>query len=102
MSDYSKQWSDLAKRIRAFFWAWIGGWLLIGVVSLAVHGLALLLFPLWVVAFFVTGWRWSLFSCPRCGKQFFKPNAWAVNQLARRCYHCGLRKWAINDNQTSQ
>ncbi len=35
--------------------------------------------------------RWR---CPRCGRPFFYRYGWR-DPLARRCLHCGLRKWSV-------
>src|SRR2546425_159510 len=91
--DYSKQWDDLRSRIATFFGCWIGGFCIIALISSIIRGNAIYLFPLWAFAFFVSGARWSLFPCPRCKRQLFKPSAWSVNQLLGTCPHCGLKKW---------
>src|SRR5262249_6658298 len=91
---YSKQWDDLRGRIGTFFICWIGGFIAVGLVGSLIKDKAVLLFPVWAAAFFISAWRWSLFPCPRCQKPFFKPNNWSVNQLGRSCPHCGLKKWS--------
>ena len=54
----------------------------------------------WMIAFSVAGYQTSNFSCPRCGKLFFRKfdarpwrQSWAYNPFARKCMHCGLPKW---------
>ena len=36
------------------------------------------------------------FRCPRCGQQFFVVRRHG-NGWARRCLHCGLKKWAESE-----
>jgi hypothetical protein len=41
--------------------------------------------------------RWR---CPRCGEAFFGPRRLgfhSVSAFARRCRHCGLAKWAVEN-----
>lgn len=38
--------------------------------------------------------------CPRCGKPFHAAD-WYRNDLARRCIHCELPKWAPGEGQPS-
>lgn len=37
--------------------------------------------------------------CPRCGEPFHATK-WVANGFARRCPHCGLRKWARTDAES--
>jgi hypothetical protein len=99
MPDFSPQWNELRSHLARFFIVWLGGFILIAASGVILGEAAIWLFPIWLVLFFVAGSRWSLFRCPRCGNPFFKPHDWAVNQLAGRCYHCGLRKWTNGDEQ---
>jgi hypothetical protein len=96
-SDYAAQWQDLRRRIVIFFVCWLGGFVAIVVMSRLNGDNAKYLFPLWAIAFYVSGARWSMFRCPRCGEPYFKPNAWGVNQFLRKCPHCGLRKWTHHE-----
>jgi hypothetical protein len=95
--DYSKQWDDLRARIGTFFSCWLGGFFIMAVLSRIIRDNVVYAFPLWAIGFIVSGWHWSLFPCPRCKKQFFKPSAWSVNQLLGKCPHCGLKKWTNSD-----
>ncbi len=47
----------------------------------------------WMVFFVVASNRCLRFRCPRCGTWFFA-KWWYHNSFARRCVHCGLRKYA--------
>jgi hypothetical protein len=58
----------------------------------------------WIAAFAVTGYFKGNFVCPRCGENFFRrwdPRPWRQsfrsNIFARHCMHCGLPKWAAQD-----
>jgi len=55
----------------------------------------------WFLAFLI-GWlllaavvwgRFDDFRCPRCGKHFFHVG-WSRNFFARKCVHCGLKKYS--------
>ena len=52
----------------------------------------------WFVAFAVASFRYTYFRCPRCSERYFMKFP-CRNQFARRCLHCGLPKWAVNDGQ---
>jgi len=47
---------------------------------------------MWMTAFAIAGWRTTYWRCPRCKKSFFAK--WYINQFARKCVHCGLKKWS--------
>lgn len=47
----------------------------------------------WMVVLLVVCHRMKQFRCPRCGKPFFQAR-WYHNDVARRCVHCGLKKWS--------
>lgn len=100
--QYAAQWRDLQSRMTTFFAVWIGGFIGIGLTMAIVSSsfgepaanvVAIALFVVWAIAFFVTGSRWSYFRCPRCGEHFFKSTLY-VNQLGGQCLHCGLPKWS--------
>jgi len=97
--DYTSQWNDLRRRIATFFICWVGGFIAIGFLGMLVGNRAVYLFPLWAIAFFVSGSRLNLFRCPRCSKHFFKPNDWSNNPFLSKCPHCGLLKWAKHDEE---
>jgi hypothetical protein len=53
----------------------------------------------WFVSVVVADSYLSAFRCPRCMKRYFlKP--WFNNPYARKCLHCGLRRWS-GDGETS-
>src|ERR1019366_6791667 len=47
----------------------------------------------WAIALFVARCKARDFSCPQCGRLFFR-ETWYCNDFAKRCVHCGLRKWS--------
>ena len=51
----------------------------------------------WMVAFLVTGVRLNRWRCPRCGKLFCATKWYNKSFFARKCAHCGLPKFAIDD-----
>lgn len=113
MSDsYTAQWQEYRRRRR-----WAFG-LALGIGPLAalwlvsdgpawLEPLALALSLAWLGAMAVTGWRFGLWPCPRCGHPFCitSVNAWVWSMggdrlralLTPRCLHCRLPKWAPRD-----
>lgn len=56
---------------------------------------------IWAAVWIVTSFRLGRFRCPRCKQDFF--HKWPrQNGFARRCLHCGLRKWANGDHESSR
>jgi hypothetical protein len=61
----------------------------------------------WIVGAALTGWRFGLWPCPRCGRPFAITSlkdwfgSMSGDQLrmlmTARCWHCGLPKWSPND-----
>jgi hypothetical protein len=91
--SYEKQWEDLHRR-RLTAMCVFAGFIPFFVLAITVverlvppsasQDTVLALMGVYAVVFFVTGNRWSSFPCPRCGKPFFKPNTWSINQLLTR------------------
>lgn len=48
----------------------------------------------YVIGSIILGNRLMAFRCPRCGKPFFQAR-WFHNSFTRRCVHCNLPKWSI-------
>lgn len=95
-SGYALQWQDLKLRKRAFYTAWLLGWIpvygIAAVIYLLFHPTGdwgFLTFILWATVFYGTGYHWSRFQCPRCGKRFFS-RGFHSNSFSRKCLHCGL------------
>jgi predicted RNA-binding Zn-ribbon protein involved in translation (DUF1610 family) len=58
-----------------------------------------LFFPVaisWMVAIWIASYRSGSFRCPRCGEPFYYRGSYR-NGFARRCLHCGLKKWTNED-----
>src|SRR5262252_8677343 len=51
----------------------------------------------WMGAFVVTGIRLPFWPCPRCGERFSTKGVYNKSFLARKCVHCGLPKYAVDD-----
>lgn len=102
---YEAKWRDYRKR-RNLFWAifltYVPGVLLIGMsleylfqfkTETPIYFVAIA----WMIAFAISGWRLTYWKCPRCGNWFFA--TWLYhNQFARKCVHCGLPKWAVENS----
>ncbi|MPY88659.1 MAG: hypothetical protein GEU99_12125 [Luteitalea sp.] len=109
---YTAQWQEYRRRRRWAFAVALGigplAALLLGIDGhpwlepvAAVLGLA------WIGAAAVTGWRFGLWPCPRCGHPFCVTSLrdwfWSLAGdrlralLTSRCLHCGLPKWASSE-----
>jgi hypothetical protein len=96
---YERAWRDRRSRMRWFFIAWLGGFLAVGTIGVALRlndkG-AFALFVPWAGLFLFTAIRWGMFRCPRCGERFAS-KSWAGgligyhNTFTSRCLHCRLR-----------
>jgi len=108
--DYTSAWDAYRRRRRWVFGIGLGGWAGLGVFAMLLHAgnfqgkrpsipefCFSTLILIWFVTSAIAGIRLSFFKCPRCGRQFFA-TWWYHNGFARRCVHCGLRKWAKNDS----
>jgi hypothetical protein len=101
--SYRAAWDEY-KRLRSFcFLIWLGGVPFLAVLSYLL-GLASPRFAEYV--FFILGLAWIVswiyfaaslqsWSCPRCGNRFSA--TWWYNKsiFARKCVHCGLRKFEV-------
>jgi hypothetical protein len=47
------------------------------------------------IAFGITGLQLQTFSCPRCGDNFSSNGFDQYSVFARKCVHCGLKKFSI-------
>lgn len=47
----------------------------------------------WLLLFLIAGVRYNMFTCPRCGETFAGRWWYTLSYFARRCQHCGLRKF---------
>jgi hypothetical protein len=59
------------------------------------------LFPIMMLSGFVGVGAWFLlnyFRCPRCGRLFAITWWYSVSIFARKCVHCGLRKFSDGDS----
>jgi len=99
MTDYRQDWEHY-KRLRnewiLVFVSYVPVCALVGVLSEKLFHTftpAFVVAFLWMALFAVTGIRLQLWPCPRCRDWF--SGKWWYNKgfLARRCVHCGLRKY---------
>lgn len=92
-------WQAYRKRRNLVWFAFLGYVPVCLLVAFVSFKLFSTLKPAFVVAFawmgfyVVAGNLFLRFPCPRCGKPFFA-KWWYYNGFARRCVHCGLRKYA--------
>jgi len=107
--NYDANWRDLRTRIRLFWFAWLSGpsmLLIVTVLHLIFPKLAnwnrtgVGLIVMWMVTFVAAGIYRQAFRCPRCGKWYF--STWLYhNPYARKCLHCGLRRWTPTANSSN-
>jgi DNA-directed RNA polymerase subunit RPC12/RpoP len=95
----SRAWDEYRSRGNLFAFAFLGYVPVVGLFALATIALfhtttpAFALAIAWMAFFLVASIRLQLFKCPRCGNRFFV-KSWFRNDLARRCLHCKLKKYA--------
>jgi hypothetical protein len=99
MIGYQPHWQQYKRRRNQF-------WLVLGAYAPTCFAIALVsmklfqsLIPVFVAAFLwiglltIAGIRIQTWRCPRCGKWFAGPWWYNLGLAARRCAHCGLRKY---------
>jgi membrane protein YdbS with pleckstrin-like domain len=94
MSDYQREWKRYRRLRTQFVLAWMG---LFPVVAALLTVSVKQNFPqlshaaiaIWIVLFFLTGFRVFLWRCPRCKKQF-GPIVGGIFFNVQQCTHCGL------------
>ena len=109
---YASAWRGYARWSRAFWLVFVLYLPGVGFVSRALgltrgDGTGVFIAAgVWMLAFAIIGYRKSNFRCPRCGELFFRRfddrpwrRSWLYHPFARRCLHCGLRKWAAEASQ---
>jgi hypothetical protein len=99
MSDYQREWQQY-KRLRNQFLLVFAGYVPVCFTVAAVSIKSFHTFTpgffvafFWMVLFLFTGFRAQMWRCPRCGKWFSATWWYNLGFLARRCVHCGLRKY---------
>ena len=103
---YADAWREYRRRTRLAWLLFIGFIPLLALVALvtrADHGGGDFIFSItaliWFIVWTITSLRLGRFQCPRCKRDYF--HKWPVqNGFARRCLHCGLRKWAVDDEES--
>lgn len=48
---------------------------------------------IWAIAYLVCYHRLYQWRCPQCGQRFFTRPPFLERAFARRCAHCGFRRW---------
>jgi hypothetical protein len=111
MADYSQDWEEYRKRRNLA----LGIGFSIFPVKLLIWGISRVLHNdgvfsvvegvltfCWLSGTIIASYYAQFCPCPRCGKQF--SNKWWYHKgmaFARRCVHCGLRKYANDDSPIS-
>jgi Zn ribbon nucleic-acid-binding protein len=54
---------------------------------------------LYAALFFITQLRFTFFLCPRCHKWFSRTWRFDKGIFARKCVHCGLKKFSDGEDQ---
>jgi hypothetical protein len=97
---YEEDWTQY-RRDRRDFWIVFVGYVpsmsLAAVVSewlFHSYTLAFILAAAYMLLVIVAGIRVSGFYCPRCSETFAGTSLYNLGFLARKCQHCGLRKFS--------
>jgi hypothetical protein len=102
--EYQESWQEYRKLRNRFFIILLsfppGAMFIAYVFSWAFHTLipGFVAAFVWIAAFLVTGIRLQLWPCPRCGEWFSATSSYNKSFLARKCVHCGLPKFAVEDD----
>jgi hypothetical protein len=91
--DYQDEWRTYRKK-RTVLAAVVVLFLFATPLLLRIWWLLLLAF----VAVGVASVSFGNWPCPRCGQPFLQPMDGWSNPFLRRCPHCGLPKWAVDDS----
>jgi hypothetical protein len=104
---YEKDWAQYRKLRNLVFVVALGGMpVTLGLASLCAYLLTkthwvvdpglFMLAPgiCWMGASLYYGLRVQLFTCPRCGEWFSGTWWYNLSFLARKCVHCGLKKFS--------
>lgn len=102
MGKYAEAWERYRNLRLTALLLWLGGvpyiWLLGHLAPfLPTDVFKGFLFVLYFCVWFIATLRYEFFRCPRCGRAFAKTWWFNLSFLAWRCVHCGLRKFAEDD-----
>lgn len=98
MSNYEEQWQEYRKRRNLLLFSFLAYVPVIGSIGFLMVKFLHTEVPVYILAFSwmafyaISGFRFQLFRCPRCGKRFFL-KWWNRNPFVRKCVHCGLPKF---------
>ena len=97
MSDYQKEWHRYKELRKQFLIVWLGSVPVYLIATDLLKNSALLYFAAitWIGLFFVAGFRFRLWSCPRCGKPFAGYLIQPGGLFRRRCVNCGLDRFSV-------
>jgi hypothetical protein len=108
---YAAHWAEYRRLRRDIFFVWIFYVPCVGLIAwLGDHFFhtfvpGFLSAGAWAIWFLITNGRFSQFSCPRCGDAFEGgPGPWRLRLwiFARKCQHCGLKKFASSQGATAE
>jgi hypothetical protein len=95
--SYISAWNNYRHRVKLFFSAWLGGFLVSSLVGIALSFLGVpewafvIIAAIWGLLFLGAAFHLQFFQCPRCNEPFFKAY-WYYNPFATKCVHCALPK----------
>src|SRR5215469_9727894 len=104
MATIEAGWQRYRRLTWQFLLAWLGCpiaiWLVGGLSSRylpesAAEYLVAALLVACFIAFLVTGIRLQTFRCPRCSERFSMRGFSQYSVFARKCRHCGLKKFSL-------
>src|SRR4029077_6938998 len=105
MSDYQKEWHRYKQLKKQFLVVWLcslPAYLILMPEILKNSTLLYATAITWAGLFFLTGFRFRLWRCPRCGNPYagYLIQTGGLELFRRRCVHCGLERYSNGD--TSQ
>jgi hypothetical protein len=103
--NYEDQWRDLHRRIRLFWFVFLGGGVGVALSGIALDHLSPSLANYavpwigggWLAAFAAAGVYRSTFRCPRCRNLFFLWGRGWNNPYSQKCAHCGVQRWSSGE-----
>ena len=99
MADYAEDWKEYRRLRNQLFYVFVGYVPIVAIIAMISEKLFNTLVPgfvaafIWMGLFLFTSIRVNLWRCPRCGEWFSATWWYNLSFLARRCVHCGLRKY---------
>jgi predicted RNA-binding Zn-ribbon protein involved in translation (DUF1610 family) len=102
--EYAFGWNEYRRLRRNVLLVWLGYVPVVGCFAMVCQWLFHSFVPAFIGAgaymlwFLLVTAQYGQFSCPRCGESFAVKGMLRLGPLARKCMHCGLRKWQCTND----